>query len=80
MRGGVRYRLWREGREVVDWFGLDGKVEGVGGGVPLGEVVQAGEREENERKGNERVSWHQGKMGCGLMQLQTHAIYAYAWH
>lgn len=37
-------------------------LEGVGGGVPLGEVVETDEREENERESEKRVSWHPGKM------------------
>jgi hypothetical protein len=42
-------------------------LEGVGGGVPLGEVVETGEREENEQEGEETGSWHRGKMEGGRL-------------
>jgi hypothetical protein len=44
----------------------------VGGGVPLGEVVQTNEREESEREGKETVSWHRGKMEGGRLHMQSH--------
>jgi hypothetical protein len=47
-------------------------LEGIGGGVPLGEVVQTNEREESEREGEETVSWHRGKMEGRHLHMQSH--------
>jgi hypothetical protein len=40
-------------------------LEGVGGGVPLGEVVETDEREENEREGEETKRPDRGIEGKG---------------